>query len=377
MKVLHISAGNLFGGVETLLATLARQRGLCPEMTPHFALCFEGRLASELRAADVSPHLLGEVRVRKPWTVWRARQMLAALFQRQRFDVVVCHSVWPQALFGPVVRAAGLPLMFWLHDAALGKHWLERWAKRTRPDAAICDSRFTAEGLPNLYREVPAKVVYCPVAIPESACTGTASERRAVRAELNTAEDAVVIIQVGRMEPLKGHRLCLEALAQLVDVPQWVCWQVGGAQRPHERRYQDELKATAARLGIADRVRFVGARSDVPRLLAAADVYCQPNISPDTFGLTFIEALLAGLPVVTTAMGGALEIVNSACGVLVPGENAPALATVLRRMIKDADWRNSLAALGPARARALCDPARQLAKLFLCFRQAACREAAA
>src|SRR6266851_284974 len=154
MNVLHLSAGNLFGGVETLLVTLARQRGLCPEMTPHFALCFEGRLASELRDAGVSVRLLNEVRVRKPWTVWRARRMLAGLLQQQRFDVVVCHSVWPQALFGPVVRSAGLPLIFWLHDLPRGTHWLERWAKWTRPDVVICTSRFTAEGLPNLYRGV-------------------------------------------------------------------------------------------------------------------------------------------------------------------------------------------------------------------------------
>jgi glycosyltransferase involved in cell wall biosynthesis len=375
MNALHISAGNLFGGVETLLATLARQRGLCPEMTPHFALCFEGRLASELRAAGVSVHLLGEVRVRKPWTVWRVRRTLAGILQQQRFDVVVCHSVWPQALFGPVVQSAGLPLVFWLHDAARGKHWLERWAKRTRPDAVICNSRFTAEDLPNLYREVPAMVVYCPVAIPES--TYSATERRAVRAEFDTAEDAVVLIQVGRMEPLKGHRLCLEALAQLADVPKWVCWQVGGVQRPHELRYTDELKATAARLGIADRVRFVGARSDVPRVLAAADVYCQPNTSPDSFGLTFIEALLAGLPVVSTAMGGALEIVDSACGVLVPPGDSATLAASLRSLILDSTLRHRLGIGGPSRARGLCDPRSQMDSLAQFLHGACEREVAA
>ena len=48
MKVLHISSGNLYGGVEVLLATLAREQACCPEMEPHFALCFEGRLSPEL-----------------------------------------------------------------------------------------------------------------------------------------------------------------------------------------------------------------------------------------------------------------------------------------------------------------------------------------
>jgi glycosyltransferase involved in cell wall biosynthesis len=375
MNVLHISAGNLFGGVETLLVTLARLRGVCPEMTPHFALCFEGRLASELRGAGVSVHLLGEVRVRKPWTVSRARRMLAGLLQRQRFDVVVCHSVWPQALFGPVIRSVGLPLVFWLHDAARGTHWLERWAKRTRPDVAICNSRFTAERLPNLYRDVSAQVVYCPVAIPSS--SSSSAERRAVRAELDTTEDAVVVIQVGRLDPLKGHRLCLEALARLADVSGWICWQVGGAQRPQEMRYLEELKIAAVRLGVAERIRFVGQRSDVSKLMAAADVYCQPNACPDSFGITFIEALLAGLPVVTTAMGGALEIVDSTCGVLAPVGNAPALAAELRRLIQDPFWRITLAGSGPARARMLCDPTTRMEELHRCLRTVLCRRAVA
>jgi hypothetical protein len=60
MKVLHVYSGNLFGGVETLLITLAQQRSLCPQMQPHFALCFEGRLVNELRAVGVGVHMLGQ-----------------------------------------------------------------------------------------------------------------------------------------------------------------------------------------------------------------------------------------------------------------------------------------------------------------------------
>src|SRR4029077_9761733 len=98
--------------------------------------------------------------------------------------------------------------------------------------------------------------------------------------------------------------------ARLSDLPSWQCWFVGGAQQASERRYLEEIKRTALRLGIAERVRFLGQRSDVQGLMAAADIYCQPNTSPDSFGITFVEALLNQLPVVTTAMGGALEIVD-------------------------------------------------------------------
>jgi glycosyltransferase involved in cell wall biosynthesis len=368
MKVLHISAGNLFGGVESLQVTLARHRGHCPEITPHFALCFDGRLASELRSAGVSVYSLGEVRVRRPWTVWRARRTLAALIRRHRFDVVVCHSVWSQAIFGPVVRSAALPLVFWLHNAPCGKHWLERWAKWTQPDRVICNSRFTFQALPSLYRGIPTTVLYCPVGTSPAAYTPT--DRETVRAELGATGDTIVVIQVGRLESLKGHRSCLEALATLADLPRWVCWQVGGAQRMHEVRYLETLKSTAARLGITNRIRFVGQRADVPKLLSAADIYCQPNTGPDSFGITFVEALLAKLPVVTTALGGAVEIVDDSCGILVPPGDPTILAASLRRLILDSNLRSRLGAGGPSRARRLCDPPQQVSYLYEFFRRA-------
>src|SRR6266704_2330635 len=107
MRVLHICSGNLFGGVETFLVTLARLRHLCPAMEPEFALCFAGRLSQELQAHNVAVQMLGEVRVRYPWTVARARRALKNLMRHKSYDVVVCHSAWLQAIFGPVVRARG------------------------------------------------------------------------------------------------------------------------------------------------------------------------------------------------------------------------------------------------------------------------------
>ena len=79
----------------------------------------------------------------------------------------------------------------------------------------------------------------------------------------------------------------------------------GGAQRSHEAVYLAELRQAADRAGIGDRVRFLGQRTDVPDLLAAADVFCQPNTGPEPFGIAFVEALYAGLPVVTRRWRGA------------------------------------------------------------------------
>ena len=88
-----------------------------------------------------------------------------------------------------------------------------------------------------------------------------------------------------RAESLKGHRVLIEALARLKDQPDWTCWLVGGAQRPAEATYLESLVQLVHRLRLTDRVRFLGARDDAREVIAASDVYCQPNIEPEAFRL--------------------------------------------------------------------------------------------
>ena len=369
VRVLHINAGKLYGGVETLLVGLARNRDLAPAMKPEFAVCFEGRLRAELVETGVPVHMLGKTRIRRPISILQARRCLLALLVERSFDAVICHMTWPQAIFAPVVRSVGIQQVFWMHDAG-GRHWLERWAGRVRPDLVICNSSYTASTLPNIYARSRAEVVWYPVGAQ------VPSDVAGVRAELDTPRESVVIIQASRMQEWKGHTLHIAALANLRKVPNWVCWVVGGAQRPSEVRYLQKLKRLAAAAGIADRMRFVGERSDVARLLAEADIFCQPNIGPEPFGIVFIEALYAGLPVVTVGMGGALEIVDDSCGILVEPGDAAALSQALAKLVSEPESRMRLGASGPARASKLCDPARQLARLCATFETLLVRPAA-
>ncbi len=360
LRVLHCVAGNLFGGVETLLVTLARLQRLAHTMEPEFVICFEGRLSDELRRAGAVVHSLEPVTFHRPWTVWRARRVLRRLLAARTFDVVVCHCCWPHMLFGPVVRRADLPLVYWMHERVSGDHWVERGASRTPPDLTLVNSRGTLSTLPRLFPGAPQVVFYSPVNPP--VCS-TSTTRNDVRSELETSTTATVILQASRLERWKGHSLLLAALARLRVKTDWVAWVAGGAQRPHERVYLTELQLQAHAAGIAARVRFLGERSDVPRLLAAADLFCQPNTGPEPFGVAFVEALYAQLPVVSTRIGGAAEIVDESCGRLVPPGDPSALAEILAHLIDDPTLRQRLGAAGPARARHLCDPEAGLPQL--------------
>ena len=365
MRVLHLYSGNLFGGIETILLSLARH-GVANGVAHEFALCFDARLAAELRSAGAAVHLLAPVRVSRPRTIRQARRRLAALLASRDVGVCIAHAPWSQALFASTVRRAGVPLAFWAHDVWSGRHWTERWARRTPPDLVLANSVFTLRTLNDVFPRVPRDVVYAPIDVERAALPD--AERTAIRAELSTSDTAVVILQASRLEAWKGHETLLRALAALDRQSPWICWIAGGAQRAAERAYEQTLHTLACRLGIADRLRFVGERRDVARLLAAADVYCQPNSAPEPFGVVFVEALAAGLPVVTSGIGGAVEIVDESCGRLVAPRDASDWRAALSSLVERADLRAQLGAAGPRRAASLCEPARQLERLHTALR---------
>jgi len=360
LRVLHLATGNIFGGVETFLLTLARSAKLEPLMTPEFAVCFPGRLRDELAATDCPVHDFGPVRISRPWTVWRARRRLRAVLRASLPDRVVVHGTWSRAVFGPVVRREGLPLVFYVHGPISEASFIDRCAARVPVDSIIANSEHTLRGCERFFVGVPHTVCRCPV----ESISRESRIRDETRHAIGTSMSGIVIIQVGRMERWKGHAVLIEALAQLRDPPDWECWIVGGMNRPDEEDYARELQSLATATGNGERIKFLGHRSDVDKLLQAADVFCQPNLSPEPLGLVFIEALYAGLCVVTSNFGGGAEIVSVDCGVLTPPGDTVAVANSLAKVITDSNFRRSAAVAGPARAAELCDPRRQIHRLY-------------
>jgi glycosyltransferase involved in cell wall biosynthesis len=345
---------------------LVLNQSVCPQMNHSFALCFEDRFSDELYRASADVTLLGGCRIRNPVSVGRARGRLKRIIAEAEYDVVVTHSAWSHGLFAPTVKEKRIPLVSWHHGLVNPRHWLERWASRTMPCLLVSNSRFTAASLECAYPGIQIEVLYNPLVSGDLLVSDSSLSRKQsveTRERLGLQKDAVVIIQVSRMEPWKGHALHLEALAMIADVPDWICLQVGGAQRSEELGYVSRLKEQADRLGIGDRVIFLGNRSDVADLLNASDIHCQPNLSPEPFGNTFIEAMSAGLPVLTVRFGGALEIVDESCGVLVSQNDPDELALKLRTLVKGRLYREQLGSGGRKRALELCGVESQIPKL--------------
>ncbi len=373
MRALHLIPGKLYGGVEAFLSLVARSPALMPGIEHHFALNFEGRLAEELTAAGAPVHRLGVMRTSRPWKVVRGRRRLKALLDATHFDVAITHASWPQAMFGPVLARAGMPTVFYLHGPLLGLSWLDRWAGLRRPTTMVAVSRHTLETGRQLYPRVHAEVLNYPITWqrpPEQTLT-----REDVRSELGARAGDVVLLQASRADRWKGHDQLIAALEQLKDLSGWQFWLAGGAQRPHERLFLAQLKEQVARAGLEERVRFLGERRDVSRLLAGADLYVQANRGPEGFSLVFIEAFAAGVPVVTMRLGGAPEMIDETCGALIEPGDIAGFARTLRALIPASERRQSMSERARARVAELCDPVARLRDLERVLVDAAARGA--
>jgi glycosyltransferase involved in cell wall biosynthesis len=155
-----------------------------------------------------------------------------------------------------------------------------------------------------------------------------------LRAELAGERERPVVLTSARLDEQKGHQVLFRAATEIPDA----VFALAG-----EGPERASLEALAAELGIADRVLFLGQRSDIPELLAASDVFALPSLYEGS-SLALLEAMAAGRALVSSAIGGTDELIDDGeSGLLVPPGDAAALAAALRRLLSDEALRASLA----------------------------------
>jgi glycosyltransferase involved in cell wall biosynthesis len=352
VTVLHVAAGNAYGGIERMLVTLGTTPH--PALRQEFVVSFAGRFQRELESAGAPVHRLPAPRASRPLMVWRARRAFTALQQKLGAGVVAFHSAWPHAMFAAAARASGARILFWQHQPITRPEWPDRWARLVRPDLAVFNSEFTAAR--PAFASVAGRVIHCPVEEPPALDPDL---RDALRLELGAAPADVVVLMAARFERWKGHDILVRAAAQLSAERPWRVWIAGSAQTSTEQRYASEVASAVAALppGLRQRVALLGERSDVPTLMRLADVYCQPNLKGEPFGMAIAEAMRSGLPSVISAGGGAVELLDDSSGIrTTPGDTA-AVAAALQGLIGNAGLRSAMGDAAASRAARLTDPA--------------------
>ena len=191
----------------------------------------------------------------------------------------------------------------------------------------------------------PDRVTTVPIGIEADPAESRAARRANTRHALGIADDTLVVGNVARLVPFKGHRFLLEAAAAVARERRDVLFLIAG-----DGELEGELKSRAEALGIAGCVRFLGFRDDLGKLYPAFDVYCHSSIdlASEMFPIAILRALATGLPVVASNVGGISAMVEEGVsGRLTPPEDPAALARAILATIAD---REALEEFGRASA---------------------------
>lgn len=244
---------------------------------------------------------------------------------RYRPDVVNSHAVHANLVVGTLAFIARRPrYVRTLHSVNEGGRihaWLMRRTRRfTDVHVAVSEAVRRAHCESGAVASADVVVVRNGVDVERFSYSAQARER--YRAELAVGADVSVLVNVGRLTPAKDHRLLLSAFGQVrrERAGGLVLWLVGdGELRP-------EVEQWIADEGLEGAVRLLGARSDIPELLSAADLFVMSS-AWEGYPVCILEACASGLPVVATDVGGVGEAIGvTGSGTLVSHGSAPELA---------------------------------------------------
>jgi glycosyltransferase involved in cell wall biosynthesis len=314
--------------------------------------CLEerGTLGEELQQEGFTV----EVIARRPGLDLRSTWRLGRWLRRERVDVLHAHQYTP---FFYAITArwpwSRPPILFTEH----GRHqpdyprrkriWFNGLMIRKRDHVvavgeAVRQALIVNEGIADKRIEV----VYNGIDADRFA--GRPGDRGEVRRELGLETDEPLILQVARLDYLKDHATAVRSMKRVIqEKPTARLLLVG--EGPEEQL----IRAHVEQLGLGSAVVFLGLRKDVARLLQAADLFLLSSVS-EGIPLTLIEAMCAGLPVVSTRVGGTAEVViDGETGMLTPAGDDTDMAGAIVRLLGDSAMRQRMGNAGRERARQL------------------------
>ena len=320
-------------GAEVLVRETIRRLGPAIEPTV-FCLDSVGQIGEELRAEGVDLVCLN----RRPGWDFSASWKLAAALRERRIEVLHAHQYGP-FFYAALAKARLFPQPPKLILTEHGRHYpdivspprraanrlvLDRLADRVN---ACC--RFSARALCQTDGFAGRRIEVIENGIDVDRY-GPAADVAAHKRSLGLDPSRRYVAHVARHHPVKDQPTLIRGFAATArEVPDVDLLMAGDGP------LRSDLEALARSLGIADRVKFLGIRSDVPQVLQAADVFALTSVS-EAASLTLLEAMATGLPAVVTAVGGNPEIVrHDREGLLVARGDAAGCGRALTRLLRD------------------------------------------
>ena len=261
-------------------------------------------------------------------------------------DVIHVHSPMVAAIARLVrLTLRRRPPMISTEHNSWGSHSLvTRWFNRLTfrlDEFHIAVSDPVVESMPAGLRSMTETIVH---GVDVAGIDSYRSERDVVRAELGLGVGAIAVCTVANLRWQKAYPDLLEAAEKVIAEGFDVVFLAAG-QGPLE----DEIRRLRDDLGITDRFRLLGYRSDVHRLLAGMDVFAMASLY-EGYPIAVMEAMVAGLPVVATDAGSMAEAVeNGVDGYVVPTGSPEQLAAALRELVSDPEQRRRMSAAARAK----------------------------
>lgn len=340
--MLHIVTDFRSGGAEWVAANILRT--LDPEQFDVAAITLRGPFGSALErtlAEDGIPvWYMGKERGFNPLVLAR----VARTIEHFRPQVVHTHTYALRYVF-PYMLFRRIPAMVHtVHNLAEREiEWYGRWVHRLafrRGVLPVAIASEVADSIRRVYGINDFPLI--PNGIPVDTFRGASIDRERWRNKEGFAPTDVLFVCVAGLRPQKNPALLLEAFHRaLASDPRAHLLFAGTGT------LKSKLERQMSALGLQERVHLLGQRSDIPEILNAADVFV---LSSDYEGnpLAVLEAMAAGKPMISTAVGGVPELVEGGCGLLVPPRDAQALSKAMRYMLESPEARMSM---GEASAR--------------------------
>ena len=364
MRILYVNqTADVSGAERSLLALIG---GLGGEVEPTLA-CPDGTLAELAGEAGIPREpILGtqaSFRLHPLHTsrglaeIGRSALQVRGLARRRAPDLIHANTT-RAALLALLARRPRPPVLAhirdWAPEGRFSRAVLGIVARRA--DLVVANSAYIAAQFDGLPLRRPVAVIHNPVDLGKFDPATT--DRAAVRRELELPEEAVALAVVAQLTPWKGQDDAIRALAELRASGRDATLLLAGSAKFagagtqfDNRAYERQLHELAAELGVADRVRFLGERGDVPEVLAATDLLLLPSWR-EAFGRIAIEAMAMGVPVAATETGGPAEIVRPGTdGLLLPPRQPEAWARALEALVDDGAERERMGRAGRERAR--------------------------
>ena len=297
-----------------------------------------------------------------------ARGVLAMrrLLASRPFDVVNTHSstdTWLTALARVALTRAPALVRTRHISAPVPQNFATRWLYRDATTRVVTTGERLRRQVVEETDVDPARVISIPTGIDLGHFRP--GDRAAARASLGLPVERPIAGIVATLRSWKGHRYLLQAFAAMKARDAFLVIVGDGPQRA-------PLEALANELGVAERVRFAGNRDDVAPWLHALDVFCLPSYANEGVPQALMQAMACALAVVTTQVGSIPEIVeDQASGVIVPPQDAQALAAALDALLTDAARRRALGERALAVARNRFGEAAMLDRMLAVFGEAA------